>query len=76
MLVKPDRRAFLGMAGGGAVAASADPLPWIGTVPGGVPNSGLAFFNFGAPDVRSVFYPTRAATGIDRGFARGHRPHS
>lgn len=46
-------------------------LPWIGTVPGSVPNSGLAFFNFGAPEVRSVFHPARAVTWIDNGVLRG-----
>ena len=61
-----------------AVTLKSDPfdarlpgLPWIGSVPGRVPNSGLAFFNFGAPDVRSVFHPTRAVTWIDKGVLRG-----
>jgi predicted Zn-dependent protease len=45
-------------------------LPWIGSVPGAVPNSGGAFFNFGAPDVRSVFFPTRATTWIERGVLK------
>ena len=45
-------------------------LPWIGTVPGQVPNSGGAFFNFAAPDVRSVFFPSRVTTWIDRGVLK------
>jgi predicted Zn-dependent protease len=43
-------------------------MPWIGALPVAVPSSGSAFFNFGAPDVRSVFFPTRATTWIDRGL--------
>lgn len=46
-------------------------LPWIGSVPGAVPNSGGAFFNFSAPEVRSVFFPTRATPWIERGVLRG-----
>lgn len=46
-------------------------LPWIGSVPGAVPNSGGAFFNFGAPDVRSVFFPTRATPWIEQGVLKG-----
>jgi predicted Zn-dependent protease len=46
-------------------------LPWIGSVPGSVPSSGGAFFNFGAPDVRSVFFPTRRTPWIERGVLKG-----
>ena len=45
-------------------------LPWIGAVPGSVPNSGGAFFNFGAPDVRSVFFPTKTTVWIERGVLK------
>jgi predicted Zn-dependent protease len=76
---RPDQSSPVGQSVADArVTLKSDPfdarmpgVPWIGTVPGSVPNSGGAFFNFSAPEVRSVFFPTKTTTWIERGVLKG-----